>query len=123
NREEIQQVVLNLLLNAEHAISSTARRGTITVRTGSEGNRVFIEVSDDGPGVPPSLAGRIFEPFFTTKGSGHGTALGMLVSLGIAEASARSLKTVPQLQGSCFRLTLPSAAQLDVDLAAMPRPA
>src|SRR5262249_16234914 len=67
NREEIQQVVLNLLLNAEHAISSTARRGTITVRTGSEGNRVFIEVSDDGPGVPPSLAGRIFEPFFTTK--------------------------------------------------------
>jgi PAS domain S-box-containing protein len=123
NREEIQQVVLNLLLNAEQAIRATSRRGTIAVRTGSEGNRVFIDVSDSGPGIPVSLAGRIFEPFFTTKESGQGTGLGLSVSLGIAEAHGGTLKLVPQAHGSCFRLTLPAAAQMDVNLAAMPRPA
>jgi len=93
------------------------------VRTGVEGHRVFVEVSDNGPGVPVALAGRIFEPFFTTKESGQGTGLGLSVSLGIAEAHGGMLKLVPQPHGSCFRLTLPSAPQMDVDLAAMPRPA
>src|SRR6185436_16634471 len=103
NREEIQQIVLNLLLNAEHAIKSTGRRGAITVRTGAEGNRVYLEVSDNGPGVALSLAGRIFEPFFTTKESGQGTGLGLSVSLGLAEAHGGALKLMaqqPHQQGS-----------------------
>ena len=123
NREEIQQVVLNLVLNAEHAIKSTGRGGTITLRTGTDGNTTFIEVTDTGPGVPPELVGRIFEPFFTTKGSGQGTGLGLSVSLGIAEAHNGTLALVPQERGTCFRLTLPSAPQLHADLAAMARPA
>jgi len=123
NREEIQQIVLNLLLNAEHAVKSTGRRGTITLSTGADGDNAFIEVSDSGPGVPPPMAGRIFEPFFTTKGVGQGTGLGLSVSLGIAEAHGGTLALVPQVEGSCFRLTLPSTPQMHVSLAAMPRPA
>ena len=121
NREEIQQILLNLLLNAEHAVKSMARRGTIIVRTGvgADGDCVFVEVSDNGPGVPPALTGRVFEPFFTTKGVGQGTGLGLSVSLGIAEAHGGTLTLVPQDQGACFRLTLPAESQMDVSLAAM----
>jgi len=123
NREEIQQIVLNLVLNAEHAIKSTGRHGTITLRTGSDGNVTFIEVADDGPGVPPELVGRIFEPFFTTKSSGQGTGLGLSVSLGIAEAHNGTLALVARDRGSCFRLSLPSAPQLHANLDEMARPA
>jgi len=119
NREQIQQIVLNLLLNAEHALKTTGRRGAITVRTGVEGEAVFVEVADNGPGVPPELAGRIFEPFFTTKGVGQGTGLGLSVSLGIAEQHGGTLALVPHSEGTCFRLTLPSAPHLQVDLEAM----
>src|SRR6185436_20229856 len=86
SREEIRQVVLNLISNAEHAIRSAGRSGAITVRTGWSEGTAFAEVSDDGPGVPPAMAGRIFEPFFTTKGVGQGTGLGLSISLGIAKA-------------------------------------
>ena len=105
NREEIQQVVLNLLLNAEHAIKATGRPGTITLRTGIDGGGSFVEVSDSGPGIRPEIALRVFEPFFTTKDSGQGTGLGLSVSLGIAEAHNGTLEHVPQDQGTCFRLT------------------
>ena len=116
NREQIQQIVLNLLLNAEQALKTTVRRGTITVRTGVERDTVYIDVSDSGPGIPLELAGRIFEPFFTTKGVGQGTGLGLSVSLGIAEAHGGTLALVPQSGGACFRLALPAAPQMQVDL-------
>jgi signal transduction histidine kinase len=116
NREQIQQIVLNLLLNAEQALKTTGRRGTIAVRTGVERDSVFIDVSDSGPGVPLALAGRIFEPFFTTKGVGQGTGLGLSVSLGIAEAHGGTLSLVPQSGGACFRLTLPAAPQMQLEL-------
>jgi two-component system sensor histidine kinase HupT/HoxJ len=70
---------------------------------------VFVDVSDDGPGVPGDVAGRIFEPFFSTKPVGQGTGLGLSVSLGIAEAHGGLLALVPSERGACFRLTLPSA--------------
>jgi PAS domain S-box-containing protein len=123
NREEIQQIVLNLLLNAEHAVKSTGRRGAITLRTGTEDHHAFVEVSDTGPGIPAELALRIFEPFFTTKDAGQGTGLGLSVSLKIAEAHGGTLSLLPQDKGSCFRLTLPSAPELHASLAAMSRPA
>ena len=107
SREEIRQVVLNLIVNAEHAIRSAERTGTIRVRTGQAGSSVFVEVTDDGPGVPAASVGRVFEPFFTTKPVNQGTGLGLSVSLGIAQAHEGSLALVPSDVGACFVLTLP----------------
>jgi PAS domain S-box-containing protein len=123
NREEIQQIVLNLLVNAEHAIRSQARPGTLYVATIATADTVSLEVADDGPGVPRDVATRIFEPFFTTKGIGEGTGLGLSLSLGIAEAHGGSLKLVPTDRGARFALTLPVAAMPSVATAAATSPA
>ncbi len=109
NREEIQQVILNLMLNAEQAIQSAGERGTITVRTHSHGRSHNVEVSDDGPGITPDLRGRVFEPFFSTKEVGEGTGLGLSISHGIASAHGGSLELCETGSGACFRLTLPAA--------------
>jgi two-component system NtrC family sensor kinase len=109
--EEIQQVFLNLLLNAEHAILSTRPYGTIRIRTGAGEGIAWLEVADDGPGVPPELKGRIFEPFFTTKEVGQGTGLGLSISIGIASSHGGSLRLEPAAAGACFRLSLPLVAR------------
>ena len=109
NREEIQQIVLNLVLNAEHVVRSTGRPGRISVRTLQAGaSHVAVDVHDNGPGVPPAVAGRIFEPFFSTKNVGEGTGLGLSIALGIAEAHGGSLALIPDAMGARFRLTLPA---------------
>jgi CheY-like chemotaxis protein len=126
NREEIQQVVLNLVMNAEHAIGD--RPGTITIRTNAGENAHFLQVTDDGPGVGPELRGRVFEPFFTTKEVGEGTGLGLSIALGIANAHGGALSLVDPpagdrrepasgvgpasdgRKGACFQLTLPAHA-------------
>ena len=107
NPEEIQQIVLNLILNAEHAIRSNGKTGTICVRTGQVNGMAHLDVQDDGPGVPAAVAGQIFEPFFTTKNVGEGTGLGLSISLGIAQAHGGALSLVPTDRGACFRLSLP----------------
>jgi PAS domain S-box-containing protein len=108
NTDEIRQVVLNLILNAEQAIRGSGRRGSMSLRTGGSDESAFLEIADDGPGVPATASGRIFEPFFTTKDVGQGTGLGLSISLGIVEAHGGSLVLVPRERGACFRLTLPS---------------
>ena len=80
----------------------------MTLRTGASPESAFLEIADDGPGVPAAARGRIFEPFFTTKDVGQGTGLGLSISLGIAEAHGGSLMLLPREAGACFRLTLPS---------------
>jgi two-component system NtrC family sensor kinase len=78
---ELQQVLLNLFVNAEHAITSSgAERRDITLRTSDAGSRVRFEVEDTGPGVPAEYEPRLFQPFFTTKPVGEGTGLGLSVS-------------------------------------------
>jgi two-component system NtrC family sensor kinase len=117
NREEIQQVVLNLVLNAEHAIGD--RPGRIVIRTSAGGHAHTLEVMDDGPGISVELRGRVFEPFFTTKEVGQGTGLGLSLGLGIATAHGGSLELCPpQARGACFKLTLP--AQSEKEAAARP---
>jgi PAS domain S-box-containing protein len=109
NREEIQQVLLNLLLNAEHAMKANQESGRLSVRTTAGETGVSVEVHDNGPGVPPAVAGRIFEPFFSTKEVGQGTGLGLSIALGIVEAHGGTLTLAETVEGACFRLTLPSA--------------
>jgi PAS domain S-box-containing protein len=125
NREEIQQIVLNLVLNAEHAIGGQS--GTIIIRTNSGEHSHYLEVLDDGSGVPPELRGRVFEPFFTTKDVGEGTGLGLSIALGIATAHGGSLELagesgirdqgsgiVPDSKpGARFVLTLPAHAMVE----------
>ena len=84
---DVNQVVLNLLLNAAHAIGDAVRdtdkRGRITVRTRAMGDFVEISIGDTGAGIPESVRGRIFEPFVTTKEVGRGTGQGLALSRGI----------------------------------------
>jgi PAS domain S-box-containing protein len=117
--EEIQQVLLNLLLNAEHAVKSTGRGGQLRIRTLRDGDGLAVEVEDNGPGVPPGVAGRIFEPFFSTKEVGQGTGLGLSIAIGIAKAHGGSLVLASNGTGACFRLTLPAGAAVAV---AAPQP-
>jgi two-component system NtrC family sensor kinase len=82
---ELNQVLLNLLVNAAHAITATGRGargelGTITIRTTREATDIVITVDDDGCGIPYELQPRVFEPFFTTKPVGQGTGQGLAIS-------------------------------------------
>ena len=108
NPEEIQQVILNLILNAEQAMRTAHRGGTLIVTTKCVDAMVTIEIQDDGPGVPAALAGRVFEPFFSTKEVGEGTGLGLSIAMGIAEGHGGTLTLVPTERGACFRLALPA---------------
>jgi len=85
NSGQINQVFLNILVNAAQAIKSQERanRGTITIRTYATETEVVCEISDDGPGIEPDKLPKIFDPFFTTKPTGKGTGLGLSVSYDI----------------------------------------
>ena len=84
---QLQQVVLNLLVNAEHAMIEARGRGQVQIRTGcvetADGRRLRLEMADDGPGIEPGISSRIFDPFFTTKAPGVGTGLGLSIVYGI----------------------------------------
>ncbi|MFQ5961615.1 MAG: ATP-binding protein, partial [Candidatus Methylomirabilales bacterium] len=102
---QLQQVFLNLFTNAAYAMKSTHARGTLTVRSFRRGSKVFVEVDDDGPGIPPDDIGRIFDPFFTTRGAGEGTGLGLSLSFGIVEAHGGHMHA-ENLPGSGARFTV-----------------
>jgi PAS domain S-box-containing protein len=120
DRDQLHQVLVNLLINAQQALEdSDVLEKRVTVRTSltAEG-RVAIDVADNGPGVPPALAGRIFEPFFTTKPQGSGTGVGLSFSHGIVEAHGGTLAVVPSERGATFRIELPAAAPVEVEILA-----
>jgi PAS domain S-box-containing protein len=108
NREEIQQVILNLILNAEHAMLDSHQGRRLAISTSQREDTVSVEIADDGPGVPAALKGQIFEPFFTTKEVGKGTGLGLSIAMGIAASHGGRLELAPAARGACFRLTLPA---------------
>jgi signal transduction histidine kinase len=104
---QINQVVMNLIVNAAHAIDGA--RGRITVRTGTaEPEQVWLEVQDNGSGIAPEHLSRIFDPFFTTKAVGKGTGLGLSLAYGIVQKHNGSI-TVQSAPGAgtTFRVQLP----------------
>ena len=117
---DINQVVLNLLLNAAHAISDvvdgTSAKGRITVRTRGIGDFVEISISDTGDGIPEDVRGRIFEPFVTTKEVGRGTGQGLALSRGIVvEKLKGSLHFETETgKGTTFFIRLPKSAEESV---------
>ncbi len=112
NRDELQQVVLNLLTNASHALSQlpVGAPRSISVVVTQESGRVVLRVRDSGPGIAPEVMGKLFDPFFTTKPPGEGTGLGLFLSYGIAESHGGTL-TVDSApgEGATFALSLPAA--------------
>ncbi|WP_377701150.1 ATP-binding protein [Pseudoduganella sp. UC29_71] len=102
---QLNQVFMNLLVNAGHAIKE---RGTITLRTGAENGWVWIEVGDTGCGIPPENLNRIFEPFFTTKPVGSGTGLGLSLSYGIVNKHGGRIEVASEVgKGTRFTIRLP----------------
>jgi signal transduction histidine kinase len=107
---QLNQVIMNLLVNASHAVGP--QRGLITIRTGAADGQGWIEVEDDGCGIPDDVLPRIFDPFFTTKAIGKGTGLGLSLSYGIVQNhhGRIDVQTAPGA-GSRFRVTLPLRQQ------------
>jgi signal transduction histidine kinase len=102
---QISQVLVNLLVNAAQAVASP---GVITLRSGVQGESVWLEVSDNGCGMPEDVKKRIFEPFFTTKAVGQGTGLGLSISWEIMQRHQGHIDvTSAPGVGTTFRLTLP----------------
>lgn len=106
NGNEIQQVLLNLLLNAKDAVEG-APSARVTVKTWRESDRLLMSVSDNGGGVDAEVAQRIFDPFFTTKPVGRGTGLGLSISRRLAERHQGFLELTSTAVGACFVLGLP----------------
>jgi signal transduction histidine kinase len=108
---QLNQVFMNLLINAAHAIEE---QGQITMRTGHDGEHVWVEVEDTGKGIEPEHLGRIFEPFFTTKPVGKGTGLGLSLSYGIVSKHGGRIEVKSEVgKGSIFRVVLPRNAGAD----------
>jgi two-component system, NtrC family, sensor kinase len=107
---QLQQVCLNLVTNAVHAMSVQGG-GTLIVRTSHADDRVALEVIDTGPGISPGARAHVFEPFFTTKGEGEGTGLGLSVSYGIVKAHGGTIEVADSgPTGTTFRVRLPAAS-------------
>jgi PAS domain S-box-containing protein len=111
--QQLEQVFLNLLLNAEQAILEARSQGRILIRTraGGEGTTVCADVIDDGPGIPPEVLPRVFEPFFTTKVVGSGTGLGLSVSYGILEEHGGTLSVQSRPGETIFTVEMPATAE------------
>lgn len=105
---QLNQVFMNLLVNSAHAMGEA--RGQITIRTGThiDGDKVWLEFSDTGAGIPEEIRQKIFDPFFTTKPVGKGTGLGLSLSYGIVQKHHGQIEVTSEIgQGSTFRITLP----------------
>jgi len=102
---QLNQVFMNLLVNAAHAIEA---HGTITLRTGQCGEEVWVEVADTGKGITPEHINRIFDPFFTTKPVGEGTGLGLSLSYSIVQKHHGRIEVTSELsKGTSFKVWLP----------------
>jgi PAS domain S-box-containing protein len=121
---QLIQVFLNLVVNAEQAVREVRESGTIRVRMGRGAageQNVWASIQDDGPGVPEDILEKIFDPFFTTKRPGRGTGLGLSISLAIVREHGGDVQVQPAPGGgSVFLVTLPAVRAGDGEEAAGP---
>jgi signal transduction histidine kinase len=114
---ELNQVVLNIVVNAAHAIETryrgTEQRGTIAIATRAVGGSVQIVIDDDGCGIEPDVIDKIFDPFFTTKEIGKGTGQGLAIARSVIvdkHGGTLAVASVPG-RGSTFTISLPTGAE------------
>ena len=107
--QQMQQVLLNLLNNAEQALSKTDRQGIIRVEAARRGEKVFITVSDNGNGIPSHIMPYIFDPFFTTKNLGEGTGLGLSIAHTLIENHGGTITAKSESGHTVFTIELPLA--------------
>ena len=144
DKSQLETAVMNLAVNARDAVRAAKGGGVVRIRTarlnedearslgfpGAEGDQAFIEVSDDGPGIPPEVMGKIFDPFVTTKPVGEGTGLGVATVYGIVKLSDGWIHVHSRPgEGAAFRIFLPvheptpaQAAAAAVAVAEPPKP-
>jgi signal transduction histidine kinase/ActR/RegA family two-component response regulator len=124
NELRLGQVFLNLLVNASDALrEDTPDENVIYVRTFDRGDRVMVEVEDNGTGIPPEITGRVFDPFFTTKPVGEGTGLGLSISHGIVSTFGGQIavESTPG-EGTTFRVSLVADESPPCDVSRAPTP-
>jgi PAS domain S-box-containing protein len=110
----LQQAFLNVLINAEHAITDTGQPGTIEVstETDTDRTRIIMRIRDTGPGIPSDVLPRIFDPFFTTKEVNRGTGLGLTIAYGIVQEHGGSIHAENVTSGGAlFTIELPAAVK------------
>jgi signal transduction histidine kinase len=104
---QIDQVFLNLIVHAAQAMPE-GKLGHIQIRSDCDEEKVWIEIEDNGQGMPPAVLEKIFDPFFTTKGPGKGTGLGLSVSRSIIQQHGGKLEVHSTVGvGTTFTITLP----------------
>ena len=109
NSARLVQVLLNLFLNAKHALADRGE-GTIQAETTTEGDHVLVRIRDDGPGIPDEIQQRIFDPFFTTRAPDTGTALGLSIAFDIVREHGGTLEVSSRVgEGACFTVRLAAA--------------
>jgi signal transduction histidine kinase len=101
---ELNQVWTNIL---DNAIDAMQGKGEITIRTRRDGDKVLVEIQDNGPGIPEEIQKRVFEPFFTTKPPGLGTGLGLHIAYTVVNNHAGRIDLTSGPSGTCFQITLP----------------
>jgi two-component system, NtrC family, sensor kinase len=105
DEDQLQQVLLNLLLNARDAMPDG---GNFCISSHLDGSSLMIEISDTGPGIEPTVAAQMFNPFFTTKPPGLGTGLGLAICEGIVTAHGGEIRAISEGGiGTTIRLSLP----------------
>ncbi|TKJ19645.1 ATP-binding protein [Blastococcus sp. CCUG 61487] len=125
NIADLNQVFLNLIVNAADAIGETGRRGVITVATALDGAEVVVRVRDTGAGIPDDVRPKIFDPFFTTKDVGRGSGQGLPLARAVVQeghGGTLEVESVPG-EGTTFSVRIPVEGLAGDEAAAGPSPA